>query len=899
MSDKLETGSFQLIKKLDTSISSIATVPEQNPMYWFLTVKNIGKMNQTLDMVKNAVENFSVEDHTYTILKYIASKFIAYELCLTAVSKNGRNLSFVPNEYRDLEMCLAAVRNDGIALGSVPKELKNYDLCKLAVNNDLKGKALSFVPVEILQDSKSKELIELAIENNGLSIAYVSKRQITAKMAKKAILHTIAGEERLSPIGCKFFYPYRDFPIGYIPKRFMTEELILLSCKLLPESLSCVPTEYLTKDLCLKLIEQDSLNLKYIPIEIIDKQLVDKALKANPKALEFVPLERKTKKRCFDAKKRDSSIPLSWFPDDIREEWEEKIIININAPVAPSFPKRVLENTLLVKNSKLPVIHYLQASEETIQPIYYISDIHIEHQLAAQSVSLFQVKQFIKEKVAELIASVPEASGILLVGGDVADGIGLEYLFYSELHRAWEGEIIAVLGNHELWNGNSTGQFVAQPVDEIIEKYKKYLTSRVTLVENTLLVSYKGFPRLLQLTEAALLESSIDDLTEVCKNSTFLLLGGIGFSGLNQQHNASTGLYRSSVTREEDIARSQRFNVLYNKLLSCAKDLPVIIFTHTQMADWSSADYNPNWIYVNGHTHQNSIILKEDGTTVLSDNQVGYKPQAWHLNGFTILKNFYDPFSSLPDGIHQITRKQYLDFNRGRGIATRGSKFPGTLYALKRDNYYMFILQSNMKNYLLAGGILHTLQRDIPYYFQNLPLYAQSVKNALAPYRTEQDRISKEVKSFGGEGSIHGCIVDIDFCHHIYLNPFDGKITPYFAWDIRNKIIFSDVEALLKKSPKPPSLPDGTPMLKRYQQLVKRQQFTALAPTGGDNRQSVCVPEIVLDTSMYSPSRIMRSFQYIFDQNVLRTWKDEILTFGTNQLKNGDFQLPPSYIEKF
>ena len=131
MSDKLETGSFQLIKKLDTSISSIATVPEQNPMYWFLTVKNIGKMNQTLDMVKNAVENFSVEDHTYTILKYIASKFITYELCLTAVSKNGRNLSFVPNEYRDLEMCLAAVRNDGIALGSVPKELKNYDLCLL------------------------------------------------------------------------------------------------------------------------------------------------------------------------------------------------------------------------------------------------------------------------------------------------------------------------------------------------------------------------------------------------------------------------------------------------------------------------------------------------------------------------------------------------------------------------------------------------------------------------------------------------------------------------------------------------------------------------------------------------------------------------------------------------
>ena len=28
---------------------------------------------------------------------------------------------------------------------------------------------------------------------------------------------------------------------------------------------------------------------------------------------------------------------------------------------------------------------------------------------------------------------------------------------------------------------------------------------------------------------------------------------------------------------------------------------------------------------------------------------------------------------------------------------------------------------------------------------------------------------------------------------------------------------------------------------------------------------------------MYSPSRIMRSVQYIFDNNVIRIWKDEIL----------------------
>lgn len=37
------------------------------------------------------------------------------------------------------------------------------------------------------------------------------------------------------------------------------------------------------------------------------------------------------------------------------------------------------------------------------------------------------------------------------------------------------------------------------------------------------------------------------------------------------------------------------------------------------------------------------------------------------------------------------------------------------------------------------------------------------------------------------------------------------------------------------------------------------------------------VPQVVLDRSMYEPSRIMRSIQYIFDQNVLRIWNDAVL----------------------
>lgn len=50
--------------------------------------------------------------------------------------------------------------------------------------------------------------------------------------------------------------------------------------------------------------------------------------------------------------------------------------------------------------------------------------------------------------------------------------------------------------------------------------------------------------------------------------------------------------------------------------------------------------------------------------------------------------------------------------------------------------------------------------------------------------------------------------------------------------------------------------------------------------------QSLAVqnPELVLDTSMYKPSNVMRRIQYLFDQNVIRVWNDKILEQKENLL---------------
>ena len=58
--------------------------------------------------------------------------------------------------------------------------------------------------------------------------------------------------------------------------------------------------------------------------------------------------------------------------------------------------------------------------------------------------------------------------------------------------------------------------------------------------------------------------------------------------------------------------------------------------------------------------------------------------------------------------------------------------------------------------------------------------------------------ISDLVKSFGGSGKINGLIVDISENSHIFFNPLDGKIIPYFKTETINKKTYDDVDALLK-----------------------------------------------------------------------------------------------------
>ena len=83
-----------LIERLDSKPGAIGS---DNPFYWYIHLKSLGKRAQTKEMVEEAVNGFNVDNHAYTILKVIAKKYLTRDVCEIAVHKNGLNLKYVPS----------------------------------------------------------------------------------------------------------------------------------------------------------------------------------------------------------------------------------------------------------------------------------------------------------------------------------------------------------------------------------------------------------------------------------------------------------------------------------------------------------------------------------------------------------------------------------------------------------------------------------------------------------------------------------------------------------------------------------------------------------------------------------------------------------------------------------
>lgn len=256
----------------------------------------------------------------------------------------------------------------------------------------------------------------------------------------------------------------------------------------------------------------------------------------------------------------------------------------------------------------------------------------------------------------------------------------------------------------------------------------------------------------------------------------------------------------------------------------------------------------------------------DDGVKrIYADNQIGYKSESLHLKSF-LMDNEYDYFSDYGDGIYEITSQEYRDFSRGKNIAMTFNRQGNTLYMLKKQGYYCFIYKTKTGSLsMLNGGALTKLDvNDVNYYYDKMDSVIASIETPLKKYTAYQERIAEEIKRIGGCGYIHGCIIDIDYYNHVYVNPVDMTVRSYWASDIINKMVYPTVQSLLEA--------ECPELYGNYLKLIEGETSNPLVIMQAKNEIAL-LPQEYLETDIYKASREIKKMQKL-NSNVLTTWYD-------------------------
>ena len=505
--------------------------------------------------------------------------------------------------------------------------------------------------------------------------------------------------------------------------------------------------------------------------------------------------------------------------------------------------------------------------------ISYVSDLHLLHKIKNKGCKSKEDVVYLIQKIVDNI--VNEGSTITLIGGDVSSDISIFELFVKLLRKTagdYSGrQFIFVLGNHEFWN------FPKLAVDQIVKRYKEIVEKyNMYLLQNELFYkNEKDDVGIISYGELMNLDNKV--IYNKLKCSRVVILGGIGFSGYNEKFNANNGVYGKAVDRGKEIQESRKIEKLYNKLLEILDNKNTIIFTHMPKKDWCVCDnYQKKFVYVNGHTHRN--MFYDDGVKrIYADNQSGYDSETVHLKYFFI-DDEYDYFNDYKDGIYEITAQEYQDFARGKNMYMTFNRKINILYMLKKRGYYCFIHKTKAGVLqMLSGGALKNLnKKNIQFYYDNMDLMIASIEKPLDKYTVYQEKIANEIKKIGGSGNIHGCIIDIDYLNHIYVNPVDLAIVGYWAVDMVNKIVYPSIRVLLKEE---------CPFLyTNYMKLLEDNKSNMLI-LQEDKQKTTLLPQKYLETDIYKASREIKKMQKL-NINILTTWYDSILDKNILTSKN-------------
>lgn len=879
-------------------------------------------------------------------LRDVSKKYISEELCYKAVESSPLAIRYVPDQLLDNSLIEYAVKHHARAFVWIEDQKRvTFELCLLAVGKD--GSLLSYVPAKY---KKRSELLMTAVKSNGLALEFIPKSRRTKTMCSEAVKQNPLALEFVPDIYksnelCVDAVRRDPFSIQFVPVEGRNNSIYSIALTNCGATLAYAPEQYYTKENIIKAYKSFLLDQNDQDISWEEKQKrverLDIIFKNIPDLLhtdfDVLTLERQlglrvvvrkyysTSNHIFRVIEERSKLSFSDFDsfycyldgdmkgadlrgfcfdniDPTKYSFEGAILKASDEMrlMKPSFNMyaqiKAKKETATFQQSKIKeivkpeaVLHELSIVNNSNQnrKFYYISDIHITHKIAKKNPkqsSDLAIKRYVASKVKQMVQSVPDRKNedYLLIAGDVSFDYQISEIFYRNLVKYWHpSRIIVVLGNHELWDNSEDS--VADKVSFVVSKYRALFDElKITFLHNGLFTESGRLPFTVRKTYSyeELIDAKPVDIEDYCSGSSIIVLGGIGFSGYNQDFNASHGIYQKTIlSREEDLFQTHLYEKLYKKINIALWNRTVIVLTHMPKENWSKEEYNPNWIYVSGHTHFNDYCCDEE-KTYYADNQVGYQNANLNLKWF-YTKKVYGAFDFYPDGIYPIRRTEYIDYIHARGIAMNYNNPDGQILMLKREGFFCFLLKSSSGTlYILSGGKALVLEnQNESYYYDEMALYGAFVKKAFSGYTNALNQISSVIKELGGSGDIHGAIVDLDFLNHVHLNPVDGKVTFYYATSMVNKYVYSSFQSLLKAQ-----RPD---MFKKFELLLSRadKQDESLQIRS----QEAGLPDYILhvtDTSIYGPSRRLRAFQYLTEQNIIRTWDKELIALMRKDLEN-------------
>ncbi len=341
--------------------------------------------------------------------------------------------------------------------------------------------------------------------------------------------------------------------------------------------------------------------------------------------------------------------------------------------------------------------------------------------------------------------------------------------------------------------------------------------------------------------------------------------------------------------------------------------------------------------------------ISDESKYKVSNEVIGYKMcdssySNWNkVNGTDpeILNRFYRvniastgfEIENYSDGIHEISVDDYWTYMRR--IDSHYWEQPRPLFKhtksvllIKHNGYVMFLSRSYKGSLcVLNGARLRKASFSPEYYFANMERYAEAVImrfskywDALYAISTRLKRLTPDKeslrkshyseyvsfqKSFGlkplkfdewyiQEGSqirlsgrVHGCIVDIDYSNHIYLNPNDGTVVPYSAESMFNKDVYKNTISLIAEK-----RPEMLESLKKTC-ADDTEGTTALIVASHDVPHALVNKADVIDTDfvkvyshdMYAVSNKLKPLQSIYDKQLIQIWYDEVLHEDVTLLK--------------